>query len=452
MGSWMTDGASVRRSVPWIKVLILAFSIGLWMAFRHVAPVPDVAWLTEGARRWMNGARLFVDVREVNPPLIFYEIVALSAGTTANQVFVGGVAVATAVSSLWVARHHGDMLGLGTFVSIVFAGLVEFGQRDHLLLVFVVPYLLARGGRWERVLMGFWAFFGVGLKPHFLLVVALPALVEAWRDRTSLFEPQKLALAGACVAYVIAAFLLYPAYFREMVPLARETYTYGSALPPFLLLESVAVAGAVLLADAERRPFAAAALGGLGSYYLQGRLWPYHFIPAAGLGMILCFWQRRLALWAVLLFAQAYLGPYRRGPQSPIPEGITRVVVLSVHPSAAYPTVTGCGATNETPWGSLGWVPGSWNIVTDLNKPTAERERAWNVLVRERARLRRLVQTTDTQLIIADISPRKAYFERPFDYMQFLGPFPGFKPVRRVGRFELWAKGPVSTRLCKERF
>jgi hypothetical protein len=400
----------------------------------------------------MNGARLYVDVREINPPLIFYEIVGLSGGILTNSAFVAGVAAATAISSLWIVRHHGDLLGLVSFVSITFAGMTEFGQREHLLLIFVIPYLLADGSPRERILMGLWAFLGVGLKPYFLLVVICPAAVEVWYNRWSVFEAQKLTLAGACLTYVIATYLLYPSYFTEILPLAKAVYTYGSALPPLLLFQTVVIVGVALLSDRERRPVAAAALGALASYYIQGRLWLYHFIPAAGLGMLLCFWQQRLVYWAMLLAMQVLQGPYQRPPQTPIPAGIRRLVVLSVHPSAAYPTVTGCGVTNETPWGSLGWVPGPWNTVTDPKSTQEERKRAWHILMQERARLRRYILATDTQLIISDASPHKAYFDRPINFMQLIGPLPGFKLIRQEGRYELWAKGPLSRELCKERF
>jgi hypothetical protein len=351
-----------------------------------------------------------------------------------------------------VARHHGAFLGLGTFLSITFAGITEFGQREHLLLIFAVPYLLARGSPWERGLMGIWAFFGVALKPHFLLVVALPSLVEAHRDWRSLLATQKLTLGFACTFYVAATYLLYPTYFSVIVPLAETVYTYGISPPLLILIETVMLSIAALLADAERRPMAAAVLGAIGSYYLQGRYWPYQFIAAAGLGMILCFWQRQLALWAVFLLVQVVRGPYVRQPQTPIPEGIERVAVLSVHPSDAYPTVTGCGVTNIINYGSLGWVPGPWNTATDPSKPVEERRHARALLMRERNTLRREIVERKTELIVADASPRKLYFDRPFDYMRFIGPVPGFKLVRRVGDYELWAKGPLSTRLCKERF
>jgi hypothetical protein len=440
----------------WALAGIILGAVILWLIFRHLPPSHDVAWLMEGTRRWMAGARLYDDIRELNPPLIFYDMAILSFGTNRLSFFVAGVCAATLASSLWIARHHGPWLGFGVFLSMSFAGLIEFGQREHLLLIFVIPYLLARGSNRERMLLGLWAFLGVGLKPYFLLVVGLPALVEAWRNWRSLFETQKLALGGACAAYVIASYFFYPTYFREIIPQAAAAYSaYGRPSPPLLtVFQTLVIIPFILLADAERRPLAAATVGAIASYYLQGRFWPYHFITAAGLGMILCFWQRRLAYWGVLIAADVFRGPYSQDPDTHIriPKGISRVVVLSAHVHAAYPTVSGCGVTNETPWGSLGWVPGPWNVVRNPRSSPDDKARAKRMLMTERERLRGLIRARDVQLIISDAEPRKLYFDYPIDYMKLIGPLPEYKLAYRDGRYEYWAKQPLSTELCKERY
>ena len=444
MASWLRK----REVGPWLVAAVVLCAFDLWLWFRDVPPVPDVAWLQEATRRWLGGARLYADIREINPPLIFYETATLSGAQSGNSAFVAGVAVATAISSLWVARHHGAMLGLGSFVAMTVPGMTEFGQREHLLLIFAIPYLLAKGSAVERTAMGLWAFLGVGLKPYFLLIVILPAIVEWWRHRPSLFDAQKLALGAACLAYVAAAFLVHPDYFREMVPLAQSVYTYGMPPPPRILLETVVLAGGTLLADKERRPLAAAVIGAILCFYIQGRFWPYHFIAAAGLGLLLFFCLRQFALWAAVVLLLLWQGPFERKMRTPIPKGVERVAVLSARPQDAYPAVSECGVTNVLPYASMGWVPGPWGIVSDPRSPAIDRKQAWAILAKERALLRRYIIANDAEVIIADVMKRKMYFDQPIDYMQFVGPLPGFRFVRKVGNFEIWAKRPISSRLC----
>jgi len=102
------------REGAWANVLVVMMGVVMWLVFRHTAPAHDVAWLMEGARRWLEGARLYDDIRELNPPLIFYDMVGLSAGTTSNVVFVAGVAATSVITSLWVGRYHGVLLSVGT--------------------------------------------------------------------------------------------------------------------------------------------------------------------------------------------------------------------------------------------------------------------------------------------------------------------------------------------------
>jgi hypothetical protein len=219
-----------------------------------------------------------------------------------------------------------------------------------------------------------------------------------------------------------------------------------------MLAETLLVCATIFLASPQRRPLALAALGALASYYLQGRYWGYHFIAAVGLTMILLFWERRLALWTALGFVQVYQGAYLRPPSAPIPEGVTRVAVLSAHPSAAYPGAPGCRVRSIFPYGSLGFLPGPWNVATDAKRPESERQKAQAALMEERARLRRYIAQGNPQAIIADVRKRKTYFERPFDFVRFIGLPDGFHPVGRSGYFEIWARGPIKPNLCRERF
>ncbi|MGH7526003.1 MAG: hypothetical protein ACREMX_04805, partial [Gemmatimonadales bacterium] len=52
--------------------------IGLLLVGLAVLPqfagrtLPDTAWLLYAAERWLDGARLYVDLVEVNPPLIIW--------------------------------------------------------------------------------------------------------------------------------------------------------------------------------------------------------------------------------------------------------------------------------------------------------------------------------------------------------------------------------------------
>ena len=119
------------REGAWANVLVVMMGVVMWLVFRHTAPAHDVAWLMEGARRWLEGARLYDGIRELNPPLIFYDMVGLSAGTTSNVVFVAGVAATSVITSLWVGRYHGVFLSVGTISVHVHHILQKLGLRSR---------------------------------------------------------------------------------------------------------------------------------------------------------------------------------------------------------------------------------------------------------------------------------------------------------------------------------
>jgi len=166
----------------------------------------------------MVGQRLYVDIVELNPPLVFYVYAALSLGTFSKPMFIGGVIGAMVISSLWAVRLRGPRWGVATFIVVVAAGIADFGQRDHLAAIVAIPYLFAdRAAKRERFLIGAWSFIGFGLKPYFLLIPAAATLGRMLQQRSfkPAFSPENLALAIFCLGYVVASVLLHPEYFED---------------------------------------------------------------------------------------------------------------------------------------------------------------------------------------------------------------------------------------------
>jgi hypothetical protein len=120
----------------------------------------DNAWLLYTASRVVDGARLYVDVVEINPPLIIWlEIpivwLARSSGLAPVEVFravVLGGALASATACNWIAgRAFPSMRSSQAFFLVALALIALpvswFGQREHLLMILVLPYLYLSAGR-----------------------------------------------------------------------------------------------------------------------------------------------------------------------------------------------------------------------------------------------------------------------------------------------------------------
>lgn len=431
---------------------ILLVCVAQYLFFSNRVPVPDVAWLIEGARRWLNGAVLYRDVREVNPPLVFYEMILLTGAQFTARSYVIGVSAVTTLSALLVLRIQGPKLALAALAAMVIGGFTAFGQRDHLALIFAIPFVLAAGSPKVRSLIGLWAFFGVGLKPYLLPIVLFPILARWWTTR-KLVTAENITLGICCLLYLAAILVFHPIYLSEMVPLGRFVYwAYGLERPNFIILAMTVVLLFACIA-AQNRVLGAAVVGGLASYYLQAKFWPYHFIPASGFGLLLCLVERGLSfkLVALLLtFVQTARLVEPRIPRAPIPFGQS-ATFLSSHVQAAYPTSLLCGVRNASRYPAIWPIPGAWNIYVDKTRSTTDRAKAKAILVHERDLIRQDILTLKPDLIFADAREKKIYFQRPFDYMKFVGPLPEYHKVAANSRYEIWARNGLNSSLCVEK-
>ena len=100
--------ARVARSLdPGQAVAVLA-GLVIFLRFRDAYVNHDVAWYLVAGRQWIEGARLYADLSEVNPPLAFYLI---RAALHFGDLFALGpaaalaafVAALTTLSLHWVA-------------------------------------------------------------------------------------------------------------------------------------------------------------------------------------------------------------------------------------------------------------------------------------------------------------------------------------------------------------
>ena len=205
------NGAAARAAarpapLPWFGAQWLTQSgLGLLPAlipallFLPVVLAPplnhDVGAVLAFSQRWLGGEHLYTDLIDVNPPLIFVLNLVPAAvaawtgldGTRALQLsLLAYGALAWRIG--WLVRDRpaegpAERAFLDVLPALVLLGAgYDFGQREHLMAIGALPYLLcaarraegkAPGGRFGAALLAGVAF---ALKPHFL---AIPCLVEA---------------------------------------------------------------------------------------------------------------------------------------------------------------------------------------------------------------------------------------------------------------------------------
>ncbi|HHN67241.1 MAG TPA: hypothetical protein ENK15_04285 [Thermopetrobacter sp.] len=320
--------------------LALAGLLLLAAALRYpVALNLDTSWYLHAVARFLEGARLYADLIEVNPPLFFYLAVPpialakwpLADAKTLFITYVFALSFVSLALSWRLLRRHGGLTGgelrgfllVSAFVFWLLPGF-DFGQREHFAIIFIWPWLLlaalrARGGAVpaaSAALIGAFAFFGLAIKPYFLLV---PLLIEIWllfirRDWRLLFRPENLVLAVMMPAYPVLVALHHPAYFDVIVPMALQVYHLGyDERTIIVLLSSLpAVVFVLLTAHALRhkwfseeladtggdiaRVFFLAGVAFLLTYFIQHKGWSNHlFVARAVLFPALALLMWRLA-------------------------------------------------------------------------------------------------------------------------------------------------------------
>ncbi|HEX6091227.1 MAG TPA: hypothetical protein VFZ13_13800, partial [Gemmatimonadales bacterium] len=350
----MSDWLARQPRGRFLAILAVVAAIGLAPQFLS-RTLPDISFLLYAAGRVLDGATLYVDLIEINPPLIVWlnlPIVAAarelgiseitSYRVAVTLVLVGSLAACARIITRMEARSPAVLPSFRLSVLLIAFALfvlprLDWGEREHLTLALVLPYLLlgvarlaATSPRSPRqgatgamapgtdrtvagtpdvpapvrrfapsrvTLIGLAAAVGIALKPQFVLVwLVREAIVFAHTRRLT---PEGLVVPVVGAAYLGAAALFTPEYFelvRTHGP-AYQTFIHNPVLVTALLGDGAALAiGALIVTVALWRwtgrgelklVLAGATLACYLAAVFQLKGWRYHFLPALALGWML---------------------------------------------------------------------------------------------------------------------------------------------------------------------
>lgn len=303
----------------------------------------DVSWLLLATKRLLAGGTYAHDFFETNPPLILYLYlppVILNKLLTVNMVLIFRGYIFFIASLMLVLcwglgrkifSEQDTWLAYLFFLAMALVFLVlpcfEFGQRDHLLVVLALPYLLLvvcrlQGEKFNSGYaagLGLLAGLGFAIKPHFLM---LPLLVEGYyafykKDKLAWLRPETLIIMLTIMIYVSSIFIFHPDYIYIVVPYSLRLYYRAVSQSWFALLlnGTVAYCGLSVLSyfieNKESRyqtlntVLLLALLGSLFSYFAQRTTFYYHLVPALSLAFLLL----------LMLFYSLLSGLSRRWPE-----------------------------------------------------------------------------------------------------------------------------------------
>jgi hypothetical protein len=286
----------------------------------------DQLWCLYVARHALDGAHLYgPELLESNPPLIIWlsmipaslaHVTHIPAPALGKAFIVLLEALIAAVCLRLLPRLNRTQIIALTFVFVTLFNVVparDLGQRDFLLALLCLPYLLLAARRaaakfvasppqtvaaTTATLIGLAAGLGLALKPHQAI---LPIAIELYlilrhRSLRPLLRPEPLAILTVALAYLAAIHTFTPDYLTTALPLLRDTYwAVGSLTLPHLIQQAIelhilAAIALYLHAKSATRPSTPYSLlpiplllAGAAStlaYYLQGTGWYYQQLPA----------------------------------------------------------------------------------------------------------------------------------------------------------------------------
>ncbi len=222
----------------------------------------DSAWLLHLAERVVRGDRLYVDLIEINPPLIVWlqiPIVFLAGRLGLDPISAFRIAVlawiglclvlsASVLRSATVRARDRRWILLAIVLVALGWTRAHFGEREHLVLVALLPYLfltamVAQGRALLpalRIVVGFVAALGFTLKPHFLLVWIVCLLYVAWKRRTArwLLGVENLTILGFVILYGLVMVVAVPEYVSMVSRLASTYQAFARKSLDSLVLDS----------------------------------------------------------------------------------------------------------------------------------------------------------------------------------------------------------------------
>ena len=302
--------------VAWVAVVLLGALPPFWRE-----AIPDVSWPLYLAERMLEGAQQGRDFFEVNPPLFLWlsippvllqRLLGLPAwhGTLVLVLLSTALSLAIARTLLKViepdpARRQWLLVG-AAFALLVLPGL-NFTQREHLALVFTLPYVVLVAVRAAgkpvplglALLVGGMGGVGFSLKPHFVIPwVLLEAYLLSRLKWASLRRPEGVVVVGYGITYLVAVLILVPAYLPMALRFAPYYTRYldngilGALVltSPWLLAAiTVWVAHRALAGnhDPLRDGLGLAVAGFLAAALVQAKGFGYHYLGAQGFALIL---------------------------------------------------------------------------------------------------------------------------------------------------------------------
>lgn len=308
-----------------VAAIVTVIGMALVLHILWFAPNYDVDWLLIAARRMLAGGSYLSDFDEVTPPLVLVLMapaagLADAIGHDPYSVFVVFVCLLIGLSLRlsvpmvdWCLPGNPGGCRLAMIAIAVVLALepgFRFGQREHLVVIMLLPGLLwyaaRESGRPSPLDPAAWlalalAATGLLIKPYFLLIAGALLLVRLFRTRdwrAALFDPPVGVLAAMVALFALLVAFFFPEYLEEVRLDSQASGGFTNGWPSVFEPYRDAVAACCVMAlVAELAPVPAvsrlvlrclwlASACALAVAILQKKGWAYQMLPAVEIAAV----------------------------------------------------------------------------------------------------------------------------------------------------------------------
>lgn len=491
--------------------VLLTLGVVAWILEANLFLNWDVSWDLLATERLLQGGTYTHDFFDLNPPLIFFlyaPAVALSKFFALSLTLTFRLYIfAIAFFSLWichtlirriVSREHAllsDLLLISILFTFLLLPTLDFGEREHLLLVFTLPYFLTVAYRLQHLLLNRWYAVGIGifsilgfaLKPYFMIAFLFVELFAIGYTRQLWYwvRTEVITMAVLLIAYVGVVVMYYPDYLSVVVPLAKRYYYAGFHSPWPIVLENNLVyfcgmASLIYMLQYKNNPYKIlctvlwlAMFGFLSSYLLQQTGWAYHILPATGIAILLLTisssflspppyitpWLGSVAaillIIPLLYIDQRYTNGYVFQKNQRVLKTFLQthaqnqpVYFITASPREIFPTVMDTNAVYTSRFLHFFWTPGfvqenlaSHDSLFFPNQITKDENAIIDMISED-------IENPKAKFILVDVKKHKSFFRtQSFEYLPYLLQFARFQTAFKPYRYFATIKAPSFPRL-----
>jgi hypothetical protein len=322
-----------------VFILLVLSLLTTYLIQTHLMLNGDLSWLMLVTQRFFEGGTYTHDFLEPNPPLILFlslPPVLISHYFSINMVilerlyivFLVLLSFASCYPLIKIVFRHNILLTqwFSAFLLFVYFWLPlgDFGQREHIIILFCMPYFLAVTAQLQNnslsklqaVTIGLLAAMGFAIKPFYLsalIAVEFYFLLQK-KQFTNLFRPETWTIGIFLLIYAVIIAAFFQDYLVFIVPYVVRYYYPGHTTTLSIMLNTTSLRFFALMLiplmlkqRQNANPhlitvFIIAFLSFAGCYLWQMGVIFYKFIPMLSMGILL------LGLLVYQYAAEAYSG------------------------------------------------------------------------------------------------------------------------------------------------